>query len=119
MALLTYKTPALTGTSLAMAAASVGGDTIRSSPGGVIQMDNTGTPSRKITGILVVTNGDSTSTDVTLVTPGAAADLVIAVAAGATQLIGPLGDELEDPADDLIDITYSKVTSLTVGAIKL
>ena len=119
MALLAYATPAIAGTTLTMAAASAGGDTIPSSRTGVIQMDNTGTPTRKITGILVVTNGDATSTDVTIVVPGTAADKVIAVAAGATKLIGPLGDELEDSADDLIDITYSKVTSLTVGAIKL
>lgn len=116
MALITYQRAALTGTALTMAAASGGGDTIGYSEGAILHMSSTGVPTPKYNGVVVVTNGDATSTDVTVVTPGATADIVVAVAAGATKVIGPLTDALCDPATGLISLTYSKVTSLTVGA---
>lgn len=48
----------------------------------------------------------------------APADLVVAVAAGARKLIGPFGRGFID-ANGLIQVTYSGVTSVTVGARRL
>lgn len=106
MALIAYQQAKVTGTALTLSAANGGGDTMTANDRGV----------------LVVRNGDGTSTNVTVVVPGvdkyaqARPDVVVAVAAGATTVIGPFPTDLADPADRLIDITYSKVTSLTVGA---
>lgn len=110
MATLTPVQAQLTGAVVTMAAASVGGDKVHGS-------DNVA---------ILVTNGDATSTNVTIAVPGntragqAEPDVVVAVAAGATKIIGPLSDFLEDRATDrLVAITYSKVTTLTVAAITI
>ena len=73
---------------------------------------------------LYVFNEDGTDTDVTFVLPGtvdgqAIADRVVTTfaAAGEPYLIGPFGQEYED-ANGNIDVTYEKVTNLTVRAIK-
>lgn len=46
------------------------------------------------------------------------ANLAVAVPAGASRLIGPFGDSFND-ASGLVQVTYSAVTSLTVGAIRV
>ena len=62
---------------------------------------------------------------VTVVVPGntrygqADPDVTITVPAGGTSLIGPLPRDLADPADGLVHITYSAVTSLTVAAVAI
>lgn len=71
---------------------------------------------------VAVRNGDATATTVTLVTPGTVEGLAIAdrpytVAAGAERWI-PVGDLYRDRATGLASITYSKVTSLTIGAVR-
>ena len=116
MALITYEQAALTGLNLTLAAATAEGDTIGYSSGAILHMNGSGVPTPHYNGVLVVVNGDSTDTDVTVVTPGSAADIVVTVAAGDTAVIGPLTDALVDPADGTISVTYEKVTSLTVGA---
>jgi hypothetical protein len=71
-------------------------------------------------------NGSGGSITVTIVTPktdawgNAVADNAIAIAAGAEKVIGPFpADAYSDPATGLADITYSGVTSLTIGAFAL
>lgn len=61
----------------------------------------------------------------TVVAPGntrfgqAEPDIAIVVAAGAFALIGPFDEQLEDPADGLVAVTYSAVTSVTVAAVQI
>lgn len=70
-----------------------------------------------------VHNGDATSTDVTLVTPEIAdgdldlEDRLVPVPAGATRKIA-VTNRYKDPTDGLAHITYSKVTSLTIGSFR-
>lgn len=107
MALLTPVQAKLTGTALVMGAAAGGGDTIHAGEHTAV----------------IVTNGGVGSITVTVVVPGntdhgqAEPDVPVTVAAGATKILGPFDADLEDPTDGLIDITYSGVTSVTVGAI--
>lgn len=108
MALITPQLVEPTGVALTFAAASGGGDTI--SPGS--------------TTCLLVRNGDASSKTVTIVVPGtkygqANPDISAAVAAGVTAVFGPFGSDLADPADGLIDVTYSAVTSVTVAALRI
>ncbi len=75
---------------------------------------------------LHVKNASAGSITVTVVTPkttsygSAVADDAIAVAAATDRLIGPFPSEhYGNPVGGLADITYSAVTSLTVGAFAL
>lgn len=107
MATLAYVQPTITGTNPAFQAAAGGGDKIPPN-------DN---------GYLHVKNGGGSSINVTVVVPGntqfaqAQPDVVVAVPAGADRIIGPFPAVLADPADGLVAITYSGVTSVTVAAI--
>jgi hypothetical protein len=74
---------------------------------------------------LVVKNGSGASVTVTLVVPGndqfgnAKPDLAVAVAA-ATERYIPLRDAaLADPTTGIVSITYSAVTSVTVGVFTM
>jgi hypothetical protein len=74
--------------------------------------------------LLEVDNGSAGSINVTLVTPGtfdgdiALPNRTVAVAAGATTIIGRLGPVYHQ-TDDTIHVDYpSGVTSVTVAAIK-
>lgn len=73
--------------------------------------------------LLAYTNGDASSTDVTLVTPQTVdgdlevEDRVVTVAASATSLIR-VPSSFRDPETGLVDITYTSVTSLTVAVVK-
>jgi hypothetical protein len=71
-----------------------------------------------------VTNADGTPTNVTFVTQKtvetfAVGDNVVAVANATTQLIGPFPAEIYNDANGLVQVTYSKVTSLTVNPFRL
>ncbi|GAW54741.1 hypothetical protein [Nocardioides sp. PD653] len=110
MATLTTQKAKTTGQAITMAAASGGGDKVDAG-------DHTA---------LLVTNGGGSSINVTVAVPGntkygaAEPDIVVAVAAGATKLIGPLPTDLEDTTTDrLVAVTYSGVTSVTVAAIEI
>ena len=110
MATLTTRRASIAGTIATPDNASGGGDKFDAGP-------NTG---------LLIFNGDSTSTNVTIAVPGndkygqARPDIVIAVAAGVTKLFGPADIDLEDKATDrLVAVTYSKVTSLKVSVLEI
>jgi hypothetical protein len=110
MATLTYKQPVIGGTDPAFAAAAGGGDK-------VLPNDR---------GYLHVRNGSGAPITVTVLTPGndkygqARPDIAVSVpATTGERIIGPFPADLADPADGLVAITYSGVTSLTVTAITL
>lgn len=76
--------------------------------------------------MLMVKNGGGSAVTVTVATPGTNAiglnvdDVVVSVAAGATELIGPFpANYFADPTDGLAHITYSGVTSVTVGTLQV
>jgi len=72
-----------------------------------------------------VNNGGGSPITVTVATPGstyglAIADVSVSVTNAQSQVIGPFPAELfANPTDGLADITYSGVTTVTVGAFKL
>lgn len=105
MATLTSQQVSVTGTTLTQTAAAGGGDKV--TPGTT----------------LIVRNGGGSSITVTVVVPGntefgvAAPDYTFAVAAGALAALGPLPQRIADPVTNLIDISYSGVTSVTVSPV--
>ncbi len=107
MAALTAQIPRITGTALTFASASGGGDTCPISN----------------TGCLHVKNGSGSPIDVTIAVPGtddfgqARPDPVIAVAAGAHTVIGPLSSPLLANGSGVVDISYSSATSVTVAYV--
>lgn len=110
MATIQYQQAKAVGTTVTFAAATVGGDSIAPDDHGLV----------------LVKNGDGTATTVTVVTPGvdkygiARPDITFSVAASATAVLGPFPPDLGDQTTDkLVDLTYSKVTSLTVGAVRI
>lgn len=110
MATLTPVQAKIAGNIVTMAAASGGGDKVGAGEDTAI----------------LVTNGGGGSINVTIAVPGntefgqAEPDVVVAVAAGATKLIGPFPAALEDRATDrLVHISYSGVSSVTVAALKI
>ena len=110
MAQLTVAIISRDGVSIDAVAAASGGDSFANTRGRTV---------------FYVFNTDGSDTDVTFVIPGtvdgqAIVDRVVTVEFGATDphLIGPFGQEYED-ANGNIDVTYEKVTSLTVRAIKI
>lgn len=109
MATLTYTRPSIAGAAHAAAAAAALGDKVRPSEHGCV----------------LVTNGGASPITVTVAVPGntkygqAQPDVAVAVPAGASRLIGPFPTDLADPADGLVALTYSDVTSVTVAAIEV
>lgn len=110
MATLATQNISLAGLADALAAAAGGGDAF--------------TPDKET--FLRVNNASGGAITVTVVTPGtirgiAEADPQISVPAGQSRMFGPFPPELfGDPANaGLASITYSGVTSLTIGAFKL
>lgn len=109
MATLAYTQVGIAGVAAPAAAATGGGDKVA--------------PNDR--GALLVTNGGGGSITVTIAVPGntkygqANPDVAVAVAAGATKLIGPLPADLADPSDGLIAISYSGVSSVSVGAVTI
>ena len=109
MATLATQTISLLGIVPAYSAAAGGGDQF--------------TPSEKT--YLHVKNGGVGSITVTIVTPLEAApniamaDIAVTVANGAEKVIGPFGAALFQNATGLADVTYSGVTSVTVGVFRI
>lgn len=107
MATLTRQQILNTGTTVTYAAAAGGGD--KCLPGDTTWIE--------------VVNGSGSSIDVTVnsQTPsnyGTDEDLVVAVAAGATDRIGPLpANRFAASADGLVAWTYSSATTITVAAV--
>lgn len=106
MAVLPIQNAVTAGTDVTMASASAGGDKVA------------------VGCVLLVRNGSGGSINVTIVRPGndkygvAIPDLVKAVGAGVMAAFRLDQPDLPDPADSyLISITYSAVTSVTVGAV--
>jgi len=106
MAFIPTRRPGVAGAGVTPVPASGGGDTV--------------TPGTRVN----ILNGDSSSTNVTVATPGTAArglavaDRVIACPNG-TGIAGLMSfdvpaDAYADPADGLVHLTYSKVTALTI-----
>ena len=107
MATLTTQQIGVTGTAVTLAAAAGGGDA-------VLGDDRT---------FLVVNNASGGSITVTVVIPGTTygqnnPDIPVAVPAAGTRYIGPLTAAMADPTTGLVGLTYSGVTSLTVGAVR-
>ena len=111
MATLTIKTLDRTGldVTVADAAADVGGD----------EFANDGSRT-----FYSVNNGSGSPVTVTFVTPVtvdglAVADRDVVVAAGSTSLIGPFPRSDYNDANNMVQVTYSAVTTVTVVAAKL
>jgi hypothetical protein len=71
-----------------------------------------------------IKNGDASSHTVTFVTPGTAygqaiADETVTVPAGAERMIGRFPAEGFAGSDSLVSVTYSAVTSVTVGVFQI
>lgn len=112
MATLTRQVVGPTGVSPSYATAAGGGDKVACGPGTFLHVKNAGGAS------ITVTIDDPTSVG----PPGAATfnpDLSVAVTNGQERMIGPITDRYANPADGLAAITYSGVTSVTVGAFTL
>lgn len=108
MALLAPQYAKVSGTAITFASAAGGGDTLAPNSSSVLH----------------VKNGSGSPINVTVVVPGndefgtARPDIVVAVAAGAHTMIGPLlSPLLPDPSTGLIGITYSSATSVTVAHV--
>lgn len=96
------------GAVITLAPANGGGDKFQAGPGLMLR----------------VKNGDSGSHNVTVARPvpcsmGFNHDLVVAVAAGATEEIGPFPSSEFADALGFVNLTYSAVTSVTVGVVHL
>lgn len=108
MAILTVAAVSRAGVDAAGAAADVAGDSF----------PNTGAE------FLLVKNGDAAPINVTLdikatLDGAAVTDPVVAVAAGATMLIGPFPRGIYNDANGRVSVGYSAVTTVTVKALKL
>jgi hypothetical protein len=70
-----------------------------------------------------IDNQDASDTDVTFVTDKtvqdlAVADKVVTVPTTERRLIGPFSTDLFNDSDNKVQITYEKVTSLTIGLFR-
>lgn len=106
MADLTVVTPARSANLFALESAAGGGDAFLNSA----------------KRFLVIDNADGSPMTLTLVTQNtvdgeAVDDKTIVVAAGTRQLLGPFPPAIYNDNDDKVQLTYSAVTSLTVGVI--
>lgn len=109
MATLAKQMVVPTGLAPTYAAAAGGGDKVTPADGSWIHVKNGSG------GALTVTVDDPTSVGPV----GAQAfnpDLSVSVPAAGERLIGPIGARYANPADGLAAITYSGVTSLTIGS---
>lgn len=106
MATISYTHPTIFGVTYAPVAASVGGDKVSPGPG-----------------LVLITNGGGSTITVTIAVPGndkyghALADITVSIPAAGVRAIGPFSNDLADPSDGLVAITYSAVTSVTIGAL--
>lgn len=113
MATLTRQKIVIGGIAHTTAAAAVGGDVVDNSDGKTF---------------LLVTNGGGSSINVTVTAQVASLNTathgtltvssnVVAVAAGATKLIGPFPKQAYNNSSKQLAITYSGVTTVTVAAL--
>ncbi len=116
MAALSVHTLDIDGVAITYASAAGGGDTFA----------NDGTERT----FLIAVNADASSTNITFTNqlsaekvPGFGqvdfSDKVIAVAAGATKVIGPFKTKQWNNTSGAVAVSYSSVTSLTVAAVKM
>jgi hypothetical protein len=110
MATLTTQEVTLGGLNPVQTAASAGGDKFTPSNDTYVRIRNT----------------DASPKTVTFVTPREAvpgvaeADVAIVVPAGEDRLVGPFpAGTFGDPTDGLVHVTYSAVTSVTLGVFRL
>lgn len=114
MAALTVNSVSIDGVAVTLAAAAGGGDTF-------VNDGNT---------IFVVSNGGGGSITVTFdVRPTAirtasgapvdVSDKAITVAAGATKYVGPFPPELYNNSSQVVSVSYSGVSSVTVAPLKI
>ncbi|GAY07506.1 hypothetical protein [Pseudonocardia sp. N23] len=74
---------------------------------------------------LWVKNGSGSPITVTTVVPGngkygqANPDVPVVIPAGTEQAVGPFPADLIDPADGLVHVTYSSVTTVTRRLVRL
>jgi hypothetical protein len=111
MALLAPQRPTIDGEQITFGAASGGGDTFAPNPRGVLYVDN----------------GDASPKTVTIANPGtdqygvAKPDIPVTCPNGQITAISLPGQgfptDLADPADDLVHISYSATTSVTVAYV--
>jgi hypothetical protein len=111
MATLATQTISRAGITESLAAAAVGGDAMEVGAGMMLK----------------VVNGGGSSINVTIAIPAGASgypdsaytNTVVAVPNGSHKWIGPIrAEQYRDPTTGLATITYSAVTSVTVGAFK-
>lgn len=106
MAALSTQTSARGGTAITAASAAGGGDSFANSGKEMIW----------------IKNGDSSSMTLTIATNATTDGLTVpnrtvAVAAGATKLIGPFPTPIYNDVNGNVQLTYSAVTSLTVAIL--
>ena len=107
MATIAVAAASVDGVALSMVAAAGGGDAF----------PNDGET------LFVVTNGGGGSINVTVAPVGKTPqgytikDVVVAVAAGATKYLGPFDQSIFNDSTGKVAVTYSGVTTVTVGAI--
>lgn len=111
MALKSYQQVKTSGTALTFSAATVGpGDTLAAADDGA----------------LLIWNASGGAITATVVTPGntkyglANPDVVsVSIPAASIGALGPFPADLRDPTDNLVHVTYSAVTSVTVAAVRI
>lgn len=107
MAILNAQKVTLAGIAPTFSAASAGGDNLPPLGGGMF----------------VVKNGGASPITVTIATPGntefgiAQPDITVSVPNAGERWIGPLVVGLTDPTSQMINVTYSGVTSVTCAVI--
>ena len=108
MAYFTAKSIVRDGLDPALGSAAAGGDAFINDGATFIEVDNAGVGSINVT---IVTQKT--------IDAQAVADRVVAVPNGERRFIGPFQQQFYNDGDDKVQITYSAVTSVTVGAFKL
>ncbi len=109
MATLTVQTIVVTGLTESLVAAAGGGDEF-------VNADDV---------FIIITNGSGGSITLTIETPAiiegdlAIAERTISIGAGATKLIGPFDKGVYNDSAGKVQLTYSGVTSLTVGVFQI
>lgn len=115
MAAITVQTVNKSGVAANLVAASGGGDTFinDASELTLLMVRNGGGSSITVTIDVVPTNVSTSFGSLSV------SDTAVAVAAGATAVIGPFRQALYNNGSGLVSVTYSGVTSVTVAALKI
>lgn len=110
MAELTVQDIVQAGLSPTLVAAAAGGDTFDNDGRTFFHIDNGGGAS------ITVTFAQQAACSIGVVGDH---DIAVAVLAGEERMIGPFEKHIFDDSDEEVEVTYSGVTTVTVGAIKL